>query len=435
MFRNPTLSNSAWLIADKVVRLGVGLVFWVWFARHFGPETFGLWNYAIAFTALFGAFAALGLDGVVVRTLTAGDVHAGAVLGTAFGLRLMAGILAVLAAVMTILFVRPGDVLARWLVTLNAVTFVLQSAQVLDFHFQAALRTRPAVIAVNAAFLLTMILRLMLLAFDADIVWFGVTLCIEAALAALLLFLAYRSDREADRLWRFDTGLAKQLLIESWPLLLSGLAVMVYMRVDQVMLASLAGDRAVGQFSASLRIAEVWYFIPMAIVTAAFPTMMKERGRDRAAYARYVQSLYDATAWLGVGVATLATLLGWWVLPMLYGPGYEEAPRILSVQIWAGVPVAMAFVHGKWLLAEGLQRYNLHYTVAGLFINVLMNILLIPSYGAIGAAWATLLTQVCPVLLQAFIPAARPNLVSMLKAFGAPWRLALRSRDVAANWR
>ena len=403
--------------------MGLGLIVTIWIARQFGPETFGTWNYAMAFAALFGAFATLGLDSVVVRELIRGELDAGAILGTAATLRLAAGILALIGSALAIGWSRSGQWLPILLVTLNAAVFVFQSSQVIDYHFQARMRSRPAVVAANVAFLITSVGRLALLAAKASIEWFGVLLVVEAAIAAALLIMAYRADVEARRPWRFEKRVARQLMVQSWPLLLSGLAVMVYMRLDQVMLASMAGDEAVGQFSAALRIAEVWYFIPMAIVTAAFPVMMKKKAEGPEVYERYLQQLYDGMAWLGVAMALVTTLSAPWVLPLLYGPEFSQTPAILAVQIWAGVAVAMSFVHGKWLLSVGLQKYGLIYTVAGACLNVALNMILIPRHGAIGAAWATLVTQVGLLPIQLVFPKARKNFLLMILTLTAPYRI------------
>lgn len=421
--RRTVVVNSAWLMGDKIVRLGLGLVVWLWLARHFGPANFGLWNYATAFAALFGALAGLGLDGVVVRELVRDAHRADELVGTTLVLRLVAGLFAAAACVVVLAWLRPGQPLALALVALNAAVFVLQGSQAIDFYFQARMRTRPAVLAINAAFVLTTAGRIVLLLADAPLLWFGVSLVAEAALAAVSLMLAYRLDGMSPLRWRFRTAVAQRLLAESWPLLLSGLAVMAYMRLDQVMLSSMAGDVEVGQFSAALRISEVWYFIPGAIVTAAFPAMMDKRARDHKEYERFVQQLYDAMAWLGVVAAVLVSLGAPWLVKHLYGAQYQQAAAVLTVQIWAGVAVSMSFVHGKWLLAEGLQRYGLVYTVAAALINVCLNLLLIPRYGAVGSAWATLAAQTGPLLIQPVFPLARRNFAMMLRVAWAPVRL------------
>jgi O-antigen/teichoic acid export membrane protein len=204
---------------------------------------------------------------------------------------------------------------------------------------------------------------------------------------------------------------------------------MAYMRLDQIMLSSMVGDAAVGQFSAALRISEVWYFIPMTILTAAFPTMMVKRQQGAAAYETYVQSLYDGMAWLGVGIAAVTSLLAPWIVGALYGESFSGSVTILRVQIWAGVTVAMSFVHGRWLLAEGLQRYGLLYTCVGAVVNIGLNLLLIPRYGAVGSAIATLATQIGLLPLQLVFPKARRNFVLMLRTATAPIRLLNRARS------
>ena len=416
-------------MADKVVRLGVGLVVWVWLAQYLGPAQFGMLNYAIAYAALFSAAAGLGLDGIVVRELIRDESQSADVLGTAMALRLGAGLIAAVVCIVTAALLRPSDSLAIALVTMSSIVFVLQSSQIIDCHFQSRMRTRPAVLAVNGAFLLTSAGRLTLLAIEAPLLWFGISLVVEAALAAALLVVAYRADTQSIRRWQFRFDMARRLLSESWPLLLSGLAVMFYMRLDQIMLSAMVGDAEVGQFSAALRISEVWYFIPMAIVTAAFPAMMKKRTEGAQAYEHFLQMLYDGMAWLGVGVAGLFSVIGPWLIGKLYGSAFSHAAEVLSVQIWAGVAVSMSFVHGKWLLAEGLQKYGLVYTVAGALLNIGLNLMLIPKFGAVGAAWATLATQIGLLPMQIFFPRTRRNLLLMTRSIWAPYRLWGRRKN------
>lgn len=422
--RHKVAANSAWLIGDKIVRLGLNLIVTVWLARHFGPEGFGIWNFALAFVALFGVFAMLGMDGIIVRELVADHDNAPVILGTALGLRAAAALIAASAAIGTALWLRGGFDLATLLVALNAFTLVFQSSQIIEYHFQAEMKARPAVIAANAAFLLVSVARLVMLGVEASIAWFGLSLVAEAAITAALLLAAYRREGGHPR-WLFNPTLAWRLLRQSWPLLLSGFAVMAYMRIDQVMLATMVGDNAVGQFSAALRIAEVWYFIPAAIMVAVFPVMIEKRASNRQDYERYVQRLYDVMAWLGLLMAAVVHLTAHLVIPLLYGPHYIEAASILSVQIWAGIAVAMSYVHGRWLLAEGLQHYGLFYTVSGAVVNISLNLFLLPRYGAIGAAWATLVTQLGLLPIQLLLPKARGNFFMMLKSVAAPvhlWR-------------
>lgn len=422
MFARSVFSNSAWLIADKILRMGLGLVVWIWFARKVGPEGFGIWNYSIAFASIFGSFATLGMDGVAVRELVQGKRDRGAILGTAFVLRILASLLAALAAVAAAIVAKPATALVTTLVALNTAVFIFQASQVFDYHFQSQMKSRLTVVASNAAFLAATPVRIALLYFDAPMIWFGVSLVAEAAIAAGLLYVFYRA--EPDRVpWKFDAQTARDLIRQSWPLLFAGIAVLLYMRLDQVMLASMGGDAEVGIFSAALRISEVWYFIPMAIATAAFPPMLHYRESNPAAYEKGLQTLYDGLAWLGIVVALLVTFSSHYVIHRLYGPTFAASAQVLSIQIWTGVTVAISFGCGKWMLAESLQIFNMRLTLITLAVNFLLNLILIPRFGAVGAAWASLIAQSSGIPLHFAFAALRGNARRMTAAFAAPFRL------------
>src|SRR3546814_18916952 len=110
-------------------------------------------------------------------------------------------------------------------------------------------------------------------------------------------------------------------------------------------------DHAVGVFSAALRVAEVWYFIPMAITGAAFPRMLEKRTADPTTYQRYTQGLYDGMAWLGLAVAELVSLSAPRLIPLLYGQESAQSPVIISIQIWAGIAVALSYFPVLWPMA------------------------------------------------------------------------------------
>lgn len=423
MTRKLILHNSAWLIADKIIRLGLGLVVWLLLARQVGPELFGTWSFAMSLAALFGVVATLGIDGIVQRELSSSNAPTLSLLGTAAVLKVLAGSAMVAACILAASLIRPGEPLVLELVALNAMAFWWQAPRVAEFLFQARMRNSTAVLAAAIAFLVGTLLRAALLYWEASLVYFGLTLVIEAGMAALLLVFRAGSLDAPCRLWTFDRALGWRLLAQGWPMLLSGLAVMAYMRLDQVMIASIAGDKALGHFSAALKLAEAWYFIPQAITVAVFPVMIREFERNAVAFEAIVQKLYDVMLWLGLTIAIIVSLLAERIIEVLYGSAYAEAAPILSIQIWSGIIASMSYVHGRWLLTQGLQAYSLIYTLSGALLNVSLNLYLIPNYGAKGAAWATLVAQFGPTLMQFFIPKARGNLRLMVRALNAPLRL------------
>ena len=168
---------------------------------------------------------------------------------------------------------------------------------------------------------------------------------------------------------------------------------MIYMRIDQIMIKEMLGERDVGLFSAAVRLSEVWYFIPVIISTSLFPSIVNAKKISDKLYDTRLRRLYTFMIWLAIMIALPMTFLSNWLVTLLYGEAYREAGQILMIHIWAGVFVFMGVASSKWFISEGLQRHLTINTVAGAIMNILLNIFLIPKYGIYGAARATVMSQ------------------------------------------
>lgn len=412
-----SLDNLGWLLADKVLRLGVGLVVGVWFARYLGPEQFGLFNYALALVALFGAIASVGLKGIVVRDLVRQPESAAATLGSGFVLQLFGGLVAFMSAVLAVLLLRPDDPLSGYLVAVLGAALVFKASDVVRYAFEAQVASRHVVRVDAAVFLLLAAVKIGLILAEAPLVAFAWAAFAEAGLVAAGLFLLAVRRGPSPGQWRARAARMKTLLADSWPLVLSGLAVMVYMRIDQIMLGQMVGDDAVGIYSAALRLSEAWFFVPTAIAATTFPAILAVRSTDAVQYRQRLEQLFRWVVALGVAVAVVVTLLADSLISALYGPSYAAAGILLAVHVWTGVFVGLGVVSGNWYLAENLQTLALQRTLLGGVVNVLANLALIPLYGALGAALATLIAQMAAAyLFDAFHPATRTLFRSKTRA-------------------
>lgn len=393
------ISNTGWLFGDQALRMAVGLVLSVWIARYLGPGQFGLLNYAMAFVALFGAVASLGLNGIVVRDLVNRPEDADATLGTAFLLQLAGGFAAFGLALFAIGFARPDDALSRLMVAILGFAMVFKSTEVVKYWFESRVESKYSVWTENLAYLLFAGVKAALILGGAPLMAFVWAVFAEGALAAAGLLGIYAWLGGRLKKWRPHCARARVLLKDSWPLVLSGLAVMVYMRIDQIMLGQMLGDEAVGIYSAAVRISEIWYFIPMAIAASAFPSIIEARKQSESLYNQRLQKLYDLMVLLAVGVALPMTLLADWLMALLYGERFSGAGTVLALHIWTGLFVFVGVASSRWYLVENLQRLAFARTLTGALMNILANLLLIPEFGVQGAAVGTLLSQVAAAYL------------------------------------
>lgn len=387
------LGNSGWLFADKALRMGGGLLVMIWIARYLGPASFGQLSYAIAFVALFGAIATLGLEGIVVRELVREPEKADEILGSAFILRLIGSCLAVCAMVIAVHFVRADDVEAQTLVAIVAIGTFFLAFDVVDLWFQSRVQSRYTVMARNAAFLAMLAVRVMLILGEAGVEAFAWAASAELALAALALALSYRWQGLVWSALQPRLSRMRALLAESWPLMVSGLAVLVYMRIDQVMLAAMQGEREVGLYAAAVRLSEMWYVIPTVIVSSVMPSLTEARARSEELYYQRLQTLLNLLVRAAYLVAIPVSLFAGPLMRLLYGESYAAAGVVLAVHVWSTVFVFLAVAYSPWIYNERRAHYWMLQTLLGACLNVLLNLWLIPTQGAVGCAIATVLAQ------------------------------------------
>ena len=385
-------ANTSWLFAEQLLRMVAGLLVGIWVARYLGPEQFGIFSYAIAFTSLFNSIAKLGLDGIVVRDLVKEAEKRDIYLGTAFWLKLL-GALLMLGIVAIAMQLTSSDPLTNLYILIIASGAIFQSFEVVDFYFQSKVLSKFVSICKMAQLFISSLLKLYFIYTGAELSYFVLVTLLDQVTLALSLYIAYRFQELGSFYGHFNKAIAKQLLKDSWPLIFSGLVIMIYMRIDQIMIKEMLGERDVGLFSAAVRLSEVWYFIPVIISTSLFPSIVNAKKISDKLYDTRLRRLYTFMIWLAIMIALPMTFLSNWLVTLLYGEAYREAGQILMIHIWAGVFVFMGVASSKWFISEGLQRHLTINTVAGAIMNILLNIFLIPKYGIYGAAIATVMSQ------------------------------------------
>lgn len=386
-------ANSTWLVAEKVLRMFVGLFVAIWVARYLGPSDFGLISYAHSFALLFTALSSLGLDSIVVRELVKSKERPGILLGTAFILKAGAGVL-VLPLVALSLQLTSDDGFANKLVFIIALVIVFQSFNVIDFYFQSRVLSKYVALAQALSFCLSSAAKIVLILVGASVVAFAWVFVFESIVLGVGLLWFYSKNKEdTQQRWRFSGEVAKGLLRDSWPLVLSGLVISVYMKIDQVMIKEMLGEAEVGHYAVAVRLSEAWYFIPMVLAGSVFPALLNARKHSRTLYYKRLQNLYTLMVWLAIGIAIPVSFLGEWGINLLFGSEYAPASGVLIIHVWAGIFVFLGVAYGKYLAAENYTLKAFYRTFLGAVVNVFLNWVLIPVWGIQGAAVALLIAQ------------------------------------------
>ncbi|MGQ9850772.1 MAG: flippase [Aggregatilineaceae bacterium] len=387
------VENLGWLFADNMLRLLSVMIINAWVVRYLGPQQYGTLSFALAFVALFTPLALLGLPNLVMRDLVEKPQDENATLGTAFALMLGGAAVGMALAAVGIVLLRPHQPETQRLAWLIACGLIFQAFTVIEQWFNAQVRAKYVVYARNAALLVASAGRVGAVLAGASLLVFAAITVIESGLFALGLLIVFQRTRGSLFAWRVRLTRAQKLLADGWPLLLESLAVMIYMRIDQTMLGQMIsgekGAREVGLYAAAVKLSEIWLFVPMAIRTTFFPTIVRSKKLSPAEYRQRIQRLLNLMVLLSYGVAIPTTILAPFIIRFFYGPEFSDAAPMLAILIWAGVWTSMSILRSAVVQSENRQVLTLQASILGAVSNVLLNLILIPPLGGIGSAIAT----------------------------------------------
>lgn len=377
-------------MAEQILRITAGLFVGIWVARYLGPEQFGVFSYVLAFTAILGGIAKLGIDGIMVRELINQPELRDVYLGTAFWLK-VAGALLVIALMVLIVPFTSNDTTINFFIFIIAVGLFFQSFEVVEFYFQSQVLAKTVSICKVIQLALSTVIKIYLVLAQAELVWFVLVTVFDAMSLAATYLVSYKWNKKTSFLNCFDLTIAKKLMRDSWPLIFSSLVVMISMRIDQIMIKEMLGEYDVGVYSAAVRMSEAIYFLPVMISSSLFPAIINAKSKSLDLYFSRMQKLYTLMVWLAIIFSIFFTFMSASIINLLFGESYSESAGVLVIHVWASVFVFLAVSSGKFLTAEGKTRKVFYRNFAGMASNIALNIILIPSCGLKGAAIATLI--------------------------------------------
>ncbi len=384
------LGNVGWLFVERILTMILAFFVGIWVIRYLGSENFGKLSYTTSFVARVSAIAQLGLNAIVIRNIVHEEKAAPEILGTAFVLKLIASSVTILIISIAIwTFDTDPDV--RWMTLIIAFSLMFSAFDAIEFWFQSQVLSGVLAIVRSVQLILSSLIKLSFIALKLPLMAFVWLILAEQVVKVLGMLWVYLKYHQSILQWRVNWSKGLEMLRDSWPLILSGVMVTIYMKIDQVMLGNMANAQAVGNYAAAVRFSEIWYFIPMAVCSSVFPAILRAKQRSREEYYARLQQLYDLMAWMALAIAIPMTFASVPLLTTLLGKEFAEAGQILAWHIWAGPFVFLGVARSNWLMAENFTRFSFLTTSLGAIVNILLNFLLIPPYQGVGAAIATII--------------------------------------------
>ncbi len=391
--------NMTVLLLSKIVSMLFGFFYVMYTARYLGPASFGILSFALALTGIFGVITNFGLDPLTVREVARDRSLAGKYLANGIVLKLLFGSLTFLTVFLVMNFLGHSEITKKvvYIITISAI--IAGISNMFNDIYQAFEKMEFMSIGQVVQSACSLIFAITAIKFELDVVYFAMIY-----LAANLIVLSYNF---AVTTWKFlrpkvevDLSFWKRVLKEAIPFALSLAFISIYYWVDSVMLFYMKGDKVVGWYSASYRIVLILIAFSSLYVTTIFPVMSRLFKFSN----KYLNYIYRRSIkymlLIGIPITTGITLLANRIILLLFGSEYFPSIVILQVLVWSFLFASIGGISGYLLNSIDRQMTLTKIVGCGMILNIVLNIILIPSYSYVGASIATNLARFSVIMIE-----------------------------------
>lgn len=429
---NRVFCNAAWIIGCKIMQSILNFLIGLLTARYLGPSNYGVLSYVASVIAFAAPFMQLGFKHTLVKEFIHNPDREGQILGTALTLNVFSSILCIVGCVAFVAVVDAGEKVTILVCALYSLTLIFQATELTQYWFQSKLFSKYPSIATLCAYVVVALYKLYLLVTQKSVVWFALSNVLDYFMISVILLIMYKKVGGGRLSVNWQTG--REMLSRSKYYIIPGLMVMIFQHTDRIMLKLMIGETETGLYSAAITCIGITGFVFAAIIDSARPVILEMKEKDQALYEKRMIQLYAIITCMSLGQCIGMTLLAKPIVFLLYGAEYAKTAQILEVAVWYITFGHYGSVRNIWILAEGKQRYLTGINIAGALANVVLNLCMIPLWGAIGAAVASLCTQFFTNVLIGFIlkPIQRNNYF-MVKSWNPKIMIELIKRIVCRN--
>ncbi|MBO5870797.1 MAG: flippase [Clostridia bacterium] len=411
---SPVASNAGWIIACKLCKAALTLVSTMIVSRYLGVDKYGILHYASSLVTFFTPIMQLGLNEILVHEIIASPEREGKTVGTVVVMNLAASILCVLGIVGFVSVLHADEKDTILVCICYSLKLVFQATEMIFYWFQAKLKSKYTSLAILAAYICVVLLQALFIFLHFDVYLFALANALEFLLITVIL-LAFYFKQGAQKL-SFSMSAAKELFSKSKYYIISGLMVVVFSQTDKMMLKWMCDNAEVGFYSAAMTCATMTSFVFVAIIDSIRPTIFSSKN-DTAQFEQKLKFLYSVIIWCSLLQSAVMTVASPIIIRILYGAEYMGAINILRIVVWFTTFSYIGTVRNIWILSCGYQRYLGWINLSGAMMNIMLNALMIPHYGAIGAAIASVISQIFTnVIIGYILPPLRKNNKLMFQA-------------------
>ncbi|TQV77027.1 flippase [Aliikangiella marina] len=404
--------NSFFIFLEKICKMITYFVVGVIVAREVGPNVFGLYSSILSVSVILAAIAALGLNSLLAKEFISNS-NLNLVASNSLIIRFSSCVLFSLISLLVYKYVLK---LSTELSLLSSMLIMLTMSQVVDVFFESRLKNKiVSAYKVNAYFF-GAALKIYSAVYLKSIYALVFSQVMELFLVfSVGLICFFRLEKSVVKHIDLSIEYTVNLLKKSFPLMLSSIAVIIYMKVDQVLVLHILDERNAGLYAAATRLVEGCFVFSMIVMPSLFPNMIKLHGENFTEFNVFIGKVFVKFAILGLIVSVLVFLLSSEIVNLVYGVNYTEASNVLAIYALSIPIVYIGDLFSRWLIITDNLVLSILRHSFGLIINLSLNLLLIPVVGIEGAAVASVCGYLSSVVLFSLISSRARSFYMFMK--------------------
>ena len=407
-------NNAKWIIVCKIAQSILQLIIGMISARYLGPSNYGLISYAASIVAFAMPIMKLGLDAILVHQLVEDPDNEGEIMGTSLLLNVVTSIFCIGGVATFASIANFGETETIIVCVIYSVSIIFAALEMIQYWFQYKLLSKYSSIIMLIAYLIVSLYKIFLLATQKSIYWFALSHSVEYASISILLITFY--FKKGGKKLSFSFSRVGKMLNKSKHYILAALMLVLIQNTDHIMLTMMIGEAENGYYTAAITCATLAQFVFTAITDSFRPMILLHKKENELVYEKDISRLYGLILYLSIFQSIAFTFFAPIVVNIMYGADFAATVPVLQILTWYFTFSCMGLIRNIWILAEEKQKYLPVINLSGVVLNIVMNAFMIPFWGACGAAFASLLTQLFMNFIFGFIfKPIRKNNMLMLK--------------------
>ena len=389
--QNSVSQNAFWIILCKLAEAILALFINMLTARYLGPSKYGIIVYASSLVAFVLPIVQLGFNNVLVKEIIDYPQEQGNILGSTILFSSISSFFLMICVTGFAYISNKSNIETTIVCFLYSFVLFFQSLNLIQYWYQAHLKSKITSIISLIAFVVVSAYKSILLINFASIYLFAISNVLDYAIISCAQIFICLWKNKITISFSYKLGLS--ILSRSYHYILSSLMVRVFAQTDKIMLNIMEGDSATGIYGVALSSACLSSFVFAAIIDSFRPHVLDAQKTCERVFNFRLTCLYSIIIYFSLIQSILTTIFSKYIILILYGKDYIDSVIVLQISVWFTTFSYLGVVRNIWVLAKQCQKILVPINSIGAIANILLNCILIPFYGVIGAAIASVFTQ------------------------------------------